>query len=217
MKKALAIFIFTSILAGDAALAVVERNVLIYNFDGRASIVRNKRSILADMEMPLQAEDLVRVEAGAVLDMSMNFVAGMRLFETSEMRVLGTGFSGMRFALLRGGILVNIRKMGPGGKIQIDTPTSSVVATSSPTIQFSCIITKTPEGKALTTYAVLKGAIDVQTSSATMRVLENQALEVVEDGFIPNQRSSTDEESRVAYEAQQVYITEPELNDSPEL
>jgi hypothetical protein len=64
---------------------------------------------------------------------------------------------------------------------------------------------------------VKKGAIDVKTSTATMRLGENQAIDVVEGGFIPNQRSSTEEESKAAYKAQQVYITEPEREDRPEL
>lgn len=217
MRKLLFLLILTLFLPDGAAQAVDEKNFVLYSFDGRVSLVRKNRAIEADADMPLQAQDLIRVEVGAYADLSLHYVVGMRLYETAQCRVLGLAASGMRFDLTRGNSVINIRKMPLNYVFQLDTPLASAIVRETLLTQFTCRLKKDSKGKNVVAYVVKKGAIDVKTSGATMRLIENQTLEVVEDGFLPSQRNATEEELTTVYQAQQVYITQPEREDSPEL
>jgi hypothetical protein len=191
-------------MAGHAAAEVRDR-MLIYNYDGKANLIRDNRSITIELDLVLHDKDLLRTEEDGVLDLTFSSYGGLRLRSGSECKVENVNETTARFRLDRGSAIGNFKTMPNGALWRLHTPTATALLRGP--AQWSVKVSR-PDGKpAVATFAVKKGRIDVQveSSSATLTILEQQALDIPEEAFIPSLRAATDEELRILDRASGVF------------
>lgn len=207
-----------AILAAAAILAVqpacAEGTAIIYNFDGKTSVVRNKKTLLMDLDQSVRPGDRMRTEEESFLDVIVNEVVGIRLEAVTEATVVNTNEGNMHLRLHEGSLTVNMKRLPSGATVTLESPTLDVlVRAGQPAVQFVLRIVKNAAGKRSCIASAHKGTIygKLKTTSATVTILEGHALEIAEGlSFVPPIRPSTDEEISLGSKTIGVYVPEPE-------
>jgi len=202
---AFAALVLCASLGAASAVFSETANVLIYNYENRALVVRQNKTILADLDMPLQRGDTVRTETESYADLVFYKYAGVRLEASSECELVKISESDVHLNLKRGSALVNITKLSNGSSFIVESPLTLTKMRLG--IQGQFWVRIRPEDGHITT-AVKKGPVDVsiKSSSSAVAVLDLQALEMKAGTFIPNAREVNEEESKVIDKTSGIYI-----------
>jgi hypothetical protein len=183
----------------------------IYNFDGRTSLLRNGKVMAPDYDLPCEAGDVLRIEKDSMMDISMNFLVGIRFFGPAECELKDIEVSTSHLKMNSGTAMINMKALPSDGLLEIETPATVI---SSKFAKFSVKISKRADNVSVTAVTVKLGTISVyvKESSTAITVPENQHLEVAEDSFIPNARGATDEELKPLDKVLTIYIVEPQVD-----
>ncbi len=214
MLAVLAVLVVGSGLVLAAALnADSNGKTIVYNFEGKSSLRRDRSALALDLDMPCQNNDVFVTREDGQIDLSFNGVLGMRMGSSAECLLLNTNASNVRLKAAKGFYQFNMRPIGTNNSFEFETPTTVIrVNDNLGTTQFSIDSgtgTDAKTGKKATTKIVVKrGSVDVfvKISSATMKILEDQALEVGDETFIPAQRAASEEELTPLERISSVYI-----------
>ncbi|GEM_PF-1412183 len=185
--------------------------VIIYNFDGKSSVVRNHKTIPVDLDMSLKEGDLLRTEKDGFADMTLNGIVGVRLLESGDCLVVNSSEGGMILKTTGGNFLVNMKALSVGSSFRLATPSATVVVSDTlPGTQFLVRSQKDSKGEPFTTVISNKNTIYVyiERASVTVSILEGRALEIPMGNVIPAIRLATEEELTAANLALSVYVAE---------
>ena len=91
--------VFLCLTALTAAVIAEDVKVIVYNFDGRAKAVRNKKTIPVELDMACQSDDFYRSESDSFIDFTVKNLGGVRLFELGELVTENTNPSHLIFNL----------------------------------------------------------------------------------------------------------------------
>ena len=183
--------------------------VIVYNYDGRAKTVRNKKTVPVDLDMTCQNNDLYRTESDSFIDFTVQDLGGLRVFESAEIVTTNTNPSNLMFTLLSGTVLTNLREFPEGSAFQLDTPLATIWVNKGG--QFLARVKKDGAGMTTVFVSVRKGAlrISAKKSGAAVSLLQGQAMEIPDqEGYIPTPRSATEEENDAMHKASGIYIIE---------
>ena len=183
IKKIIVSGIFLSSLfpfLSDHLLFAEPENTRITNVQGNAVILRGGQSIPAKAGAECETNDVFKTEAGGVVDVSINNLAGCRVLPSSESSIVNTKEGEMKVKINSGGIILNVEKLAKAAKFQVETPTA--IATVRGT-QFSGFVDASRPGNPVCTFAVRENAVDVMVFSTgeTITVGEGRALDIPRD------------------------------------
>jgi len=196
----------TSLLLLGQQVGASGPKVAVYNFDGQASVIRNKRTLPIELDMIIKDGDILRTEPESYIDLSLNRIAGAKLMESGEYLMESTNSSDMHIKMNFGAVIGNIRRLPTGATFKVEGPTATAVSTEG---QFHATANLAIDKVPATALFVAKKdrlGVEVKKSSVTISVLEGQALDVLPSTYIPAVRNATEEELKIASAALSVYV-----------
>ncbi|HTL69725.1 MAG TPA: hypothetical protein VL404_00395 [Candidatus Eisenbacteria bacterium] len=195
------------------ARAATER-VTVYNFDGSANLVRNRKTYPVELDQGLRDGDLLRIESETYLDLTMWGIAASRLGDEGELLVVDTSASGLLFHLHAGSFLSNVRKLPSGSSFRVETPIVTAISEGG---QFYVDYMVDPQKGPRSRVVVKKGLLNlfVKEASITIQMIEGQALEALAGSSIPSQHTASEEERKLADRALSIYIDDSVENPPP--
>lgn len=208
MKTGAAVGAVLLVLAQAVAFAAEEKTV-VYNFDGKVSVVRNRKTLLVDFDMPILEGDVLRTEPESFIDLAMNGVAGVRALPSTECTIVNTNPSDMHIRLASGGLMANVKNPQSGGGLIVETP--SIKAIMEEAGQFYVVLIPAKDKLPLATKASVKsGRMDVyaKQASATLSVIEGRTVEVPLTSSIPSLRNMSEEEDLFLAPILSIYVSD---------
>lgn len=208
MRRLLLAGLFMAFLTiAGAVFATVTNEALFYNFDGdQVKWLRKNAEMPLETDKPALNGDVFITGAGSSVELTMNAVAGIRVFADSKLTLANQNPSNTLLVLESGSALLNIAKQGSGNKFELETPTS--VALVPELAQFYVLNFQKPDKSLFTTYVVKKGRVTIGVKNAATSIIlgEQQAIDVGAKGLTPQVRTSTNEEVKTVQQATGVYI-----------
>lgn len=180
----------------------------MYNFEGNVSLVRDRRTILPDLDQRCQKGDLVRTEAGAFADVILNNTAGLRLLENTWLELNSIRSIETLATLKKGTLLINLNPIPDGATFHIET--DSVIVNIKEGQYF--VKASVEDGMPYSVVGSRKGNayVTAKDAGATITVLEGQSVRVASDGLIPSVHNVDDDENSLLAKALTIYIPEKE-------
>ena len=102
------IFLFTFLVV---PIVYAAEEVTITNVQGSAAIIRNGQSLPIANGQNIQKDDILKTEKGGVIDIEMNGLAGCRILESSQSKIVSTKEEAMVLKIENGKIVVNLEKL----------------------------------------------------------------------------------------------------------
>ena len=205
-RKSFLIFVLWMLLALPSIHA--EPIVEIYNYEGRVSVLRNGKTFQPNLDFTCQGKDLLHIEPESTIDLSLNYLIGIRFFGPAECELSDVEASNVHLKMGYGTAMVNMKPLSSDALFEIETPTTVV---STKNAKFLVQSSKQAGKTSLTGVTVKVGtaSVYIKSSSSAVTLLEGQHVEVSEDSFIPSSRNATEEELKPLLRVLSIYIVEP--------
>ncbi len=197
----------TALLLGSALAVAATAEVTLYNYEGQTSVVRNRKTLPPDFDMRLKQGDTLRTEPDSYIDVTMNQLAGVRLLGSCVAELTNPNAGSMELHLAQGEALGSVRPLSTGGNFRFRTP---IATAETRYAQFYVRLWTDPKGNSIVTFAVRKGTLNVKilSSSTTVAVIDEKALDIPAGAYLPSIRNVTEEETRTLSRTLSVYIAD---------
>lgn len=202
MKNKFSMFFAAAALCLAAGAASAEPGTaVITHLNGEAEIVRDGRTLPAELGMAVSPRDVVRTRPGATADFSMNGKVGVRVLADTEAEVSETGEQSMRVNVRGGNVILNLDELPEKSSFELETPTA--IASVRGTQFWGRVDIQQPDAP-VTTFAVREGAVEVLAKEAGRTYLLNQgeALDIPRDAAaVPSVRPALEAEMQAMEQA----------------
>ena len=138
-------------------LAHAAEGCVINGFTGKIQVLREGVWMDLKEKEVLKTNDHLSTEADATLDMSMNDLAGIRILPRTEVEITGWKSDNMLLNLVKGNLIVNLKKLPADSNFHVETPTALATVRGT---QFWGRLEENGETP-VTTFAVRQGLVDV--------------------------------------------------------
>ena len=171
------IFLFTFLCV---PIAYAAEEVTVTNVQGSAAIIRNGQSLPVANGQNIQKDDILKTEKGGVIDIEMNGLAGCRILEASQSKIVSTKEEAMVLRIENGKIVVNLEKLPKSSTFKLESPTAVAAVRGT---QFFGNVDLNLATSSNTTFAVREGSIDVVTiaTGQAFTVNEGFAMDIPRD------------------------------------
>ena len=186
-----------------------ETQIIIYNHEGKSSIVRNKKTVLLDVDMDVRSGDLLRCERDSMIQLFIHKTAAFRMESSTYVRINNANESNLHFTLEKGIVMLNLKPLEDFQQVRIDTPLTEIRFTAKGgQYWISSVIDPKTKNPISTKLINRKGTSDVLNKSThtTVTVLVEHTIEVTAGGPTPLQRPITEEEASVAGRARMLTL-----------
>ncbi len=190
-------------------------SVSLQNVHGKVIVIRGTSTIEATEGMEIQAGDSIKTELGGAVDMIQKDKWGCRMLGQTDSVLLEDAQPNIRIEMMRGDIIVHVKKQSSGDTFQLTTPVAVAAVRGT---QFWGRVEPSlvnPD----TTLAVRKGQIEVTipATGETYFLNEGQALDIRREITEPLVREALIAEMQAIAQADEIPVTGlPDIDSNPE-
>ena len=191
MKKVI-LWSIGCILCGICAAAGAAE-VVVTDVRGEPMLMRGNQGLPLGKGMTCEAGDRIVATSGCQADFALNAIAGCRLLPSSHCVLTGTSPADMRLEVKSGNVILNLKKLPPNAKFQVETPTAIASVRGT---QFWGRVDKAETPNPVTTFAVREGSVEIfsKTAGKTFMLEKGQALDIPLQAAEPVFRPALQEE-----------------------
>lgn len=208
MRWSLLLFVllFTALTIREAPAERLE-GFFVYDSEGKVTLTHNRKSVPVESDTQILAGDILKTETASYLQLMLRANLSIKFTEFSHVELKNNYPSEPYIIVYNGQAMVNAKALSVGTKLSIETPTTIIQSTLP--AQYFFKVYANEKGKRVTTMAVRKGTVGIflKEGSATINILENQAIDSEENGFISHPRAATEDELKTAALANGVIIS----------
>lgn len=186
-----------------------ELDAYVYTNEGKANVIRNGKAMDLTLDMPIKNNDKFRIEPDSWIDYVFFTSIGVRVIGPSDVLAGSvTSLSNVEMHVSGGNVLIHTENAGESFQFSLQTPLA-VARVTLPTLAHIAIEPADKKGAGgKTTIFVKRGYIDVtmKDSGASLRVIENQKVEITPETYVPPAQGAGLEDLKLAERARTVYV-----------
>lgn len=194
-------------------LTAAESPVYVYTYEGKTNVTRQGKTSDLRLDMPARAGDHFKIEPDGWIDYVFFYSAGVRVTGPGEVTLKSVSSpSGLEMSISSGTALIRSENAGESLNLVLHTPLAALTVTDPVLAQ---VIVEAADKKGQggrTAVYVKKGRIDVlaKPSDSSVRLIENQKVEITADTYIPSAKGTMEEEIKPVEKARTVYVPKKE-------
>ena len=180
MSKKILSWLFILGLSGTSAAFAAE-GCTINRIEGDVQLMRDHQWTSVKVKDSFQKGDTLQTGGQCSADLAMNGLAGCRILASSQVDVMGSDSANMSLKVVKGNVILNLRKLPKESSFQVETPSAVAVVRGTQfwgrVLDSECLSCAGPK----TTIAVREGTVQI-THKATSKVFsltKGQALDMV--------------------------------------
>ena len=197
-----------------ASPASADSKAFIYDTEGKVNFVRDRRTLPLQIDKVLLTGDALHAYDDGSIDMNLYSWVGVRLLNNTVCVLKTLSENDLDLELEDGALIAYVKKKPGSSRLVLETPVMFVTAENLElrSDRFLTMYLKTSEkdGRKTSTFAMKKGEafVTFRESDNSVRVLEGEAVDFTEGGFVSSKRAATEEELALADKSRGVYIEE---------